>query len=767
MFTLLSNPVNQFKALSDIKSAMKEVSAAVMMIDRDFIVTYVNDASIKLFTDHAEEFKLAFPHFDSANIVGTCIDVFHKNPSHQRKMLADPSKLPFKTDIRVGKLTIALYVTATYSNGKHTGNVLEWRDVTAERNKQIEDIDNAGKISAIDKVMGVIEFDMTGKVIKINTNFAKVIHYNEAEVIGMHHSSFVDTQYKKSDEYKQFWSKLNRGEFERGVYKRITKDGQEIWIQASYNPIIGKDGKPFKVVKYATDITHAKLQAADFEGQIAAISKVMGVIEFDTKGNITAVNENFANATGYSQSAIVGNHHSMFVGKDYANSSEYKSFWTKLGNGVAEAGQYQRIGKDGKEIWLEASYNPIFDMSGNPFKVVKYATVITNQVLATKAMASAINQIQVVVEAAKDEDLTKRVPLEDKIGDIATLCDGVNQLVSNMSGVITKIKEDAEAINTAVEQTKSVVTYAQSGDLTQRIPTNDKDGDIAMLCEGVNSLVDNMSDIVVQIKESSEAINVAAKEISKGNIDLSSRTEEQAASLEETASSMEELASTVKLNSEHANQANLLSIAASKTAANGGDVVSQVVASMAQISESSHKISDIIGVIDGIAFQTNILALNAAVEAARAGEQGRGFAVVAGEVRNLAQRAAGAAKEIKLLITDSVNEVNNGTKLVEAAGATMKDTVDAVMRVTNIMSDIAAASIEQSSGIDQVNTAVTQMDEVTQQNAALVEESAAAAESLVEQANIMLDEVSRFKVSNKPHHANMQLTTVKRYATNR
>ena len=759
MLNNLIQPAKHIKALIDIKSAMKEVSAAVMMIDRDFMVTYVNDASMRLFSEHADEFKTAFPHFDSQKIIGTCIDVFHREPSHQRKMLADTSKLPFKTDIRVGNLIIALYVTATYNEGKHTGNVLEWRDVTAERRKQIEDLDNAGKIAAIDKVMGAIEFDLNGKVLKVNANFAAVLGYSVDDMVGMHHSAFVDAAYKASPEYQQFWAKLNRGEFDSGVYKRIKKDGKEVWIQASYNPVRGVDGKPFKVVKYATDITQAKLQAADFEGQIAAIGKVMGVIEFDTKGVILSVNDIFANVTGYAPTEIVGKHHRMFVTDEYANSIAYEEFWIKLAKGVADSGQYQRVGKEGQEIWLEANYNPILDMNGKPFKVVKYATDITQQVKATKAMTSAIEQIQEVVLAAKQEDLSKRVPLEDKVGDVAILCEGVNQLVNNMAGVVVKIKADAAAIYTAVEQTQAVVNSAQAGDLTQRIPTKDKVGDIASLCAGVNSLVDNMAKIITQIKASSETINTAALEISNGNNDLSSRTEEQAASLEETASSMEELASTVKLNAENATNANLMAMKASETAATGGAVVDQVIHTMDQISSSSRKISDIIGVIDGIAFQTNILALNAAVEAARAGEQGRGFAVVASEVRNLAQRAATAAKEIKQLINDSVSEVENGTKLVETAGTTMKEIVDSVKRVTDIMSDIALASVEQSAGIDQVNTAVVQMDEVTQQNAALVEQSAAAAESLVEQANTMLDEVAKFNVGGVSNH-NIRLKAV-------
>ncbi len=283
------------------------------------------------------------------------------------------------------------------------------------------------------------------------------------------------------------------------------------------------------------------------------------------------------------------------------------------------------------------------------------------------------------------------------------------------------------------------------GDLTQKIESGSKD-EAGQLLGALGNTVTQLQRIVGGIKESAEAIGSGTRQIASGNTDLSQRTEEQASSLEETASSMEELTSTVKQNAENARQANQLAAGASEVAAKGGAVVREVVGTMSSINASSKKIVDIIGVIDGIAFQTNILALNAAVEAARAGEQGRGFAVVASEVRSLAQRSAAAAKEIKALIGDSVDKVGAGTKLVDEAGKTMEEIVSSVKRVTDIMSEITAASEEQSSGIEQVNQAITQMDQVTQQNAALVEEAAAAAESLQEQAQNLAQAVAVFNI---------------------
>jgi methyl-accepting chemotaxis protein len=283
------------------------------------------------------------------------------------------------------------------------------------------------------------------------------------------------------------------------------------------------------------------------------------------------------------------------------------------------------------------------------------------------------------------------------------------------------------------------------GDLSGTIEVNSTD-ELGQLQQALKDMNANLLDIVGQVRTGTDAITTASSEIATGNLDLSSRTEQQASSLEETAASMEELTSTVKQNAENARQANQLSIAASEIAGKGGAVVSQVVDTMGSINQSSKKIVDIIGVIDGIAFQTNILALNAAVEAARAGEQGRGFAVVASEVRTLAQRSAAAAKEIKLLIDDSAGKVDAGSKLVGEAGSTMDQIVGSIRRVTDIMGEIMAASQEQGAGIEQINQAIAQMDQVTQQNASLVEEAAAAAESMQDQARALTQVVSLFKL---------------------
>jgi methyl-accepting chemotaxis protein len=303
-----------------------------------------------------------------------------------------------------------------------------------------------------------------------------------------------------------------------------------------------------------------------------------------------------------------------------------------------------------------------------------------------------------------------------------------------------------------------VANRIAAGDLVTQVAL--RSGDTGSLLFAMKTMRDKLATIVTQVRGGTDAIGSASSQIAAGNLDLSSRTEEQASSLEETASSMEELTSTVKQNADNARQANALAMTATGVAGKGGDVVAQVVTTMGSIKASSSKIVEIIAVIDGIAFQTNILALNAAVEAARAGEQGRGFAVVAGEVRTLAQRSAAAAKEIKALIGDSVDKVESGSKLVDQAGSTMHEVVESIQRVANIMSEITAASQEQTAGIEQINGAISQMDNVTQQNASLVEEAAAASEALQEQAGKLSELVSVFRVDGLQARAQERIEPV-------
>ena len=430
-------------------------------------------------------------------------------------------------------------------------------------------------------------------------------------------------------------------------------------------------------------------EALNAKGQITAINKAQAVVELNMDGTVRSANDNFLRAMGYAADEVQGRHYNLFVEPSHQASAEHRAFWQKLGRGEYEAGRFMRIARDGSVVWLQTSYNPILGPDNKPYKVVEYASDITAQVKMEQALDSAVKETQAIVQAAID------------------------------------------------------------GELTARIATAGKSGQIEALAASVNSLIDNMMKVVAEIKSAATEVQASAQEISVGNANLNQRTEEQASSLEETASSMEEMTTTVKTTADNAAQARQLAVAAREQAERGGQVVQAAVAAMGGINAASKKIADIIGVIDEIAFQTNLLALNAAVEAARAGEQGRGFAVVAAEVRTLAGRSATAAKEIKALINDSVAKVEQGSKLVDQSGHSLGDIGTAVKRVTDVVAEIAQASQEQASGIEQVNKAVTQMDDATQQNAALVEEASAASEAIVGQATRLANLVVRYRVADE------------------
>ena len=560
------------------------------------------------------------------------------------------------------------------------------------------------------------------------------------------------------------------------------------------------------VTRAARKVSVDRVHLADLEGQVAAINKAQAVVEFELDGTIITANDNFLTAIGYTLEEIRGRHHSMFVDAAHRTSEDYRRFWEKLGRGEYDANRYKRIGKGGREVWIQASYNPIFDARGRPYKVVKYATDVTEQVAAaaqnarikgaldraSASMMLADGDLNIIYtnEAAQklfrgcQADFRRDLPSLDAEKIIGSNIDIFHknpahqrQVLAGLSGTHTAdmrlgghamriaaspvFGASGERIGTVVEwwdrtqevrseeEVSEVVKKALDGDLRDRVPSEGKTGFFATLASGLNQLLENNALMVRQIKGAAAEVHRGAEEISQGNANLSQRTEEQSSSLEETASSMEQMTSTVRQNADNAGQANQLATAARDQAANGGVVVGKAVRAMTEINEASKKIADIIGVIDEIAFQTNLLALNAAVEAARAGEQGRGFAVVATEVRSLAGRSATAAKEIKGLIQDSVRKIEDGSVLVTQSGQTLEEIVTSVKKVSDIVAEIAAASREQSSGIEQVNKAVMQMDEMTQQNAALVEEATAASQSMAGQAAQLNELMERFRIGGE------------------
>jgi methyl-accepting chemotaxis protein len=386
----------------------------------------------------------------------------------------------------------------------------------------------------------------------------------------------------------------------------------------------------------------------------------------------------------------------------------------------------------GNLMHLETTKIPLRDAAGRVTGLVGIGRDITQRATAARALDDAVRESREIIQAVLAGASDRRIARQGKTGNLLLLAESINELI--------------DSVSMTVAETVRVVERAVEGDLTSRIGVHDKSGDFKSLAASVNSMIQAMMDVVAGLSKACRAVQSGAEEISRGNLDLSTRTEEQASSLVETTSSMEQMTSRVKNNADNAVQANELAVAAREHAERGGSVVGSAVKAMSEISAASSKIAEIIGVIDEIAFQTNLLALNAAVEAARAGEQGRGFAVVASEVRNLASRSAGAAKEIKALIQDSVGKVNEGTKLVDESGKVLGEIVTRVKKVTDVMAEIADSSREQASGIEQVNRAVSSMDSTTQQNAALVEQATAAARALSEQATSLMKLIGRYRL---------------------
>ncbi|AEG00559.1 methyl-accepting chemotaxis protein [Methylomonas methanica] len=693
-------------------------------------------------------------------------------------------------------------------------------------NDKLAAIDYAGQVDAINKSQAVVQFNMDGTVITANDLFLRAMGYSLDEIKGKHHSMFVEPGFVASSEYRQFWEKLNRGEYDAGEYKRIGKGGKEVWLQASYNPILGLDGKPFKVVKYATDVSQVKLKNADYQGQINAIDKAQAVIQFNMDGTIITANDLFLRAMDYSLEEIKGKHHSMFAEPGFAASSEYRQFWEKLNRGEFDTGEYKRIGKGGKEVWLQASYNPILDLNGKPVKVVKYATDVSQEKRRNadyQGQIDAIDKSQAVIQFNMDGTIITANDLflgvmgysldeikgkhhgmfaepgfaatseyrqfweklnrgEFDTGEYKRVGKGGKEVwlqasynpIMDLNGKPFKVVKYAADITeqTLTKQTLAqvftevgdVMNYVSEGDLNHKI-VGDYEGVYLECKNAINNTIDKLDEIFRQVNESAIFINNSSQEIASGNNNLSQRAEQQAANLEQTAASMEELTSTVKTNADNAQQANLVASNARELAEKGGSVVTAAIAAMQEINDSSNKIADIIGVIDEIAFQTNLLALNASVEAARAGEQGRGFSVVATEVRNLAQRSATAAKESKELIQSSVQKVRAGSEFVNQTGTALTEIVSGVKKVGNIVAAIADASVEQSAGIAQVNQAVAQMDEITQQNAALAEEASAASVSMSDLSTNMVELLSFFKLTGVGNHGAAERPTQPSAAT--
>ncbi|WP_331275048.1 methyl-accepting chemotaxis protein [Chromobacterium vaccinii] len=742
-----------------IRSALDVCTTNVMIADEDHCIIYTNQAVLKMFQQAEADIRRDIPRFSVAGLIGSNIDDFHKNPSYQRGLLQQVRET-HRSSIAVGGRTFGLILTPIIgTRGERLGDVVEWQDNTEMlRLKREADLraDKASKLAAENaRIRSALDVCTTNVMIADETHH--IIYANQA-VLSMFQQAEADIRREiprfsaagllggKIDEFHKNPS------YQHGVLQQVRSTHRSSIVVGGrtfsliLSPIVNAEGERLGAVVEWQDNTETLRLQAEADARAVEAARVAGenarirsALDNCTTNVMIADNE---------RKIIYMNHSvtDMLRGVESDLRKALPNFDVRRLIG-ATIDEFHKSPAHQRELLanLRSTYRTEIQVAGRTFSLVANPVFDADgarlgSVVEWKDRTAEVDierEVSEIVRAASAGEFGKRIAAEGKQGFFRLLGEGINQLLDVTSRGLNDIA--------------NVLGALAGGDLTKTIHS-DYDGLFGQLKTDSNATVERLLEIVTNIKDSTDAINTAAKEIAAGNSNLSNRTEQQAASLEQTASSMEEITSTVKQNAENARKANSLATGASDIAARGGKVVGDVVSTMNEINESAKKIVDIISVIDGIAFQTNILALNAAVEAARAGEQGRGFAVVASEVRNLAQRSAAAAKEIKSLIGNSVDKVESGSRLVDEAGRTMNEIVVSIRRVADIMSDISAASMEQSSGIEQVNLAVTQMDENTQKNAALVEQAAAAAESLEEQARYLSDAVAVFKLDDKPLH---------------
>ena len=535
-------------------------------------------------------------------------------------------------------------------------------------------------MDALSRSQALIWFSPDGVILDANENFCRALGYELNEIVGKHHRLFCEEAITSSPDYQTFWRDLASGKFKQGQFRRINKSGADVWIEASYNPVM-RGSKVQSILKVASDITQSKIAALHDANRIRAIGESQAIIEFEVDGTIVNANTNFCKTMGYDQNEIIGKHHRMFCQKDYVATSDYDKFWERLRAGEFIADNFIRIGKGGNQVWIQAAYTPMFNSRGKVYRVIKVATDITSRMVAVEMIGKAISDLAA--------------------GDLTI--------------------EISQDIDKALEQTK----------------------------QDFNSAARALEATVEAIIHSSDALATNAQVIMSVSDQIARGAEQQAASVEETAAALGDITNSVNDASRRSAKASGMVEETRKNAETSSAIVTNAIEAMKRIDASAGQITNIIGVIDEIAFQTNLLALNAGVEAARAGEAGKGFAVVAQEVRELAQRSAGAAKEIKSLIKESGVAVASGVDLVNDTGTALSRIADQVMAMDEEVKAISLGNADQATAIQSINHAINAVDQGSQKTAATVEEANAASRNLSDEANALSQLIRRFKVRDR------------------
>jgi methyl-accepting chemotaxis protein len=593
---------------------------------------------------------------------------------------------------RVAKGGREVWLQATYNpildlEGRPFKVVKYAVDVTEAKLKSAEYV---GKVTAIGRSQATVEFDLEGRILEANQNFLDVVGYKLEEVRGQHHRIFMGPEAARSPEYARFWERLGKGEYQSGEYKRIGKGGREVWLLASYNPIFDLEGRPFKVVKYATDVTEGKLRNAEYEGKVAAINRAQAVVEFDLKGRILDGNRTFLDLMGYSLEEARGQHHRMFVDKDEAATVEYQTFWEKLGRGEFEAGEYKRLTKGGREVWLQATYNPILDLDGRPFKVVKYAVDVTAAKLKSAEYEGkdiAINRAQAVIEF----DLEGQILLANENFQ-RTLGYSARELVGQHHSMLC-----TGDYVTSAEYRDFWLRLRKGEYLSGRFHRIGKFGRDVWIQATYNPIFD-MRGVPFKVVKYAHDIThqVQLEQL------LSAKTREMSDSINALTGSIDEITVSAK-------QASTLAGETQQNAQEGYEELRKSIEAIDLIEKSSDQIAAIVNVIGEIASQTNLLAFNASIEAARAGEHGVGFSVVAGEVRKLAERSSEAAREITTLINESASRVGQGSTVSHRAQNAFGHILKSVASTSESIKQIADSTQKQQAASRSVHDLINDL----------------------------------------------------------
>ena len=676
------------------KRAMVENSPTnILLANTDLEITYVNPASSRTLKtlEHLLPIKVD-------EIEGQSIDIFHSDPGYQRRILSNDKNLPHRAVIEVGDEKLDLLVSACYGDdGEYLGPMVTWEIVTEKLKLEERNADYTNQIEVISAAQAVIEFEVDGTIVTANENFLNAMGYTLGEIQGKHHRIFVDPAYANSSEYAAFWEKLGNGVSQSGEYRRFAKDGSEIWIRARYGALVDSNGKTYKVVKYASDITNA-VKARQEAAQMQAIvqNAPTNILLADLDGTITYMNPASDKTLRTIESAlpapvdqIVGSSYDLF----HKNPAHQRKLLADPKNLPHEA-EIEFAGE-----WLSLVAAAIYDDNGEYSGPMVAWELITDQKKA--AQREQENQER---ERQAEQDLRNKV-----------------------------------------DQLLSVVNAAANGDLTKEVTVTGEDA-VGELADGLKKMLGDLRDIISQVVDGAAQFTEGSRVVSESAQTLAEGAQTQSASVEQMSASIEELTRSIDAVKDNAGEANKVATETTDLAKDGGSAVKKSVEAMERIKSSSSQISEIIQVISEIASQTNLLALNAAIEAARAGEHGLGFAVVADEVRKLAERSSEAAKEISTLIKESTQRVEEGAVLSEQTGESLAQIIEGVEGTAKRIAEIADATVEQAQNAGEVSSAILQVSEVTEQSAAGGEQMASSSEELGAQAASLRELVSRFKL---------------------